>query len=96
MAKQLSLFLTKDEIQRCMENGNILYVDVHGLHIKECKKFLKNIGAVCKLGQILVIIHGYNNGTSIKEMLKNTILFKRSYEIRSIIDNPGRTAIQFV
>lgn len=96
MAKKLQFFLTKEEIVRCMEEEDTLYVDVHGLHIPEVKRLLKNIGAICSLGQKLCIIHGYNNGTSIKEMLNNTALFKREYVLSGISNNPGRTIIQFI
>ena len=44
----------------------------------------------------LTVIHGYNKGTAIIEMLINNKLFYRNYILNSVHRNPGRTEIIFL
>ena len=44
-------------------------VDVHGMKCYEAKKFINNIINAVRTTFKLAIIHGYNHGTAIKDML---------------------------
>lgn len=44
-------------------------VDVHGMKCCEAKKFINNIINAVRTAFKLVIIHGYNHGTAIRDML---------------------------
>ena len=49
-----------------------------------------------KVGDSLVVIHGYNHGTAIKDMLvTEEHLFKRAYAVIENYTNKGRTNISF-
>ncbi len=68
---RLKLILTKDELDRISvqekKNGKIsITADVHGMKCNEAKRFIINI---VRIAFQIVIIHGYNHGTAIKEML---------------------------
>jgi DNA-nicking Smr family endonuclease len=95
----LSAFLTNDELNRLRENesesGELqLTVDVHGLHCNETKKYLNNMINASRKSFLLVVIHGYNHGTAIKEMLAYD--FSNSHVVRKYSDscNYGVTYMQ--
>lgn len=71
-----------------------LYVDVHGMTCLEAQKFVKNIIAFMRDGYSIYVIHGYNRGHAIKEMLRNTPLSAREYRVHSVGWNPGMTSIR--
>ena len=57
------------------------------------KSFLKNIIALLKGSVSMYIIHGYNHGCAIKEMLRNTRLSSRNYQVLHVDWNPGMTKL---
>lgn len=90
------LIFTSEEMARISTdaaagNDNIT-VDVHGLKPREAMRFLKNVVALhYREDFVLTVIHGYNHGTAIKEMLQNTQLSCRVEDISSCAWNPGVT-----
>ena len=96
MADKLRLILTEDEMNRFFGRNGRYYIDVHGLKVIEAKKLIQKIGALVITGEKLTVIHGYNRGTAIKEMLIKNNLFHRSYFTNSVHRNPGRTEIIFL
>ena len=74
------------------ENGEqYICYDVHGLSKAKAKKNIKNIIAVIPDEFVLNIIHGYNHGTKIKEMLYCNQLSERITKRESLVYNPGST-----
>ena len=93
---KLRMILTKDELRRIAvqseQNGTIsITADVHGMKCFEAKRFINNIINIVHITFQLVIIHGYNHGTAIKEML--THHFINNHICRQFIDpnNQGVT-----
>lgn len=51
-------------------NGEIIIViDLHRLSCKNAKRLLSNVIANVRIDSRIDVIHGYNHGTSIKDML---------------------------
>lgn len=71
---RLRMVLTNDELNRITvkekATGKIrITADVHGMKCYEARRFINNIINIVRTAFQLVIIHGYNHGTAIKEML---------------------------
>ena len=89
---RLRMVLTNDELSRISiqekSQGRILITaDVHGMRCYEAKRFINNIINIVRMSFQLVIIHGYNHGTAIKEMLaqnfNNNHIYKQCPEPRN-------------
>ena len=66
-------------------------VDVHGMRCSEARRFINNIICIVNMDCQLVIIHGYNHGTAIKEMLLHNFNNKHIYERSRDSKNQGIT-----
>lgn len=71
---RLKMVLTQSEMNRIKisesRSGRIcITADVHGMKCYEARRFINNIINIVRTTFQLVIIHGYNRGTAIKEML---------------------------
>ena len=71
--EKLKLIFTEDEIARITvdiepECPNVT-VDVHGLKCRDAKRLINNIINLLRVRFQLKVIHGYNHGTAIKNML---------------------------
>ena len=70
----LSMIFTADEIHRLTiteyknKRARII-ADVHGMKCSQVRRFINNIINSVRTAFQLMIIHGYNHGTAIKEML---------------------------
>ena len=70
----LRMIFTEDEIHRLTiteyknKKAHII-VDVHGMKCSQVRRFINNIINSVRTAFQLMIIHGYNRGTAIKEML---------------------------
>ena len=96
MAEQVKKFevvFSWDDLARLSIVDGELYVDVHGLTCPKAQRFLKNILALLKGSVSMYIIHGYNHGCAIKEMLRNTRLSSRNYQVLHVDWNPGMTKL---
>ena len=67
--------------------------DLHKLSTSNAKRFVKNIIAVSRDELDVELIHGFNHGTAIKEMLMNDFDNPRVTKKSSRPDNPGLTDI---
>ena len=76
----------------CDENGHILVVmDLHGLSKREAKRITKNVILVMRGSFTLALIHGYNNGTVLKEYIHNELRNARIQKRYCKAWNPGET-----
>ena len=66
-------------------------VDVHGMKCVEAKRFINNLINLVHDSFHLVVIHGYNHGTAIRDMLADN--FDNSHVVRRYLDqrNQGMT-----
>ena len=68
----LSSILSENVMSRISlksKDGICMIVDVHGMKCFQSKRFINNIINVVRIFFQLIIIHGYNHGTAIKDML---------------------------
>ena len=94
MRWRLGLIFTEDEISRIrMHAGDFpsVTVDVHGMGCLEAKAFLKNVIALFRNAFKLVVIHGYNNGTAIRDMVRREKLSSKVTAVHSWYWNDGVT-----
>ena len=72
---RLRLILSSDELDRLAisetAGKTTIVVDVHGMKCAQARRFINNIINTAHCAVRLVIIHGYNHGTAIKEMLSS-------------------------
>ena len=90
---KLSMIFTKEDMERVHasvgQNGEeIIFADVHGFHAGRARRFLKNIIAMMRKAFELVVIHGFNNGTVLKDMIREDF---KSLQIETDECNEGRT-----
>lgn len=72
---RLRLILSSDELDRLtiseFDGNTTIVVDVHGMKCSQARRFINNIINTVHCAVRLVIIHGYNHGTAIKDMLSS-------------------------
>lgn len=71
---RLSMILTSEELSRltiteCPGKESKVIADVHGMKCSVARRFINSIIKSIRKGFKLVIIHGYNHGQAIKDML---------------------------
>lgn len=77
------------------ENGVIVIrVDLHGKKCVEALKIIRQIITIIQIPFTLDIIHGYNHGTAIKDMIWNQVKHTRIQEKFCNEWNPGETFLR--
>ena len=98
MREKMEMIFTKDEINRIVEglqeNADMITVDLHGLKVKDARRFLQNLMAIGQGRQDICVIHGYNHGTAIKEMIYRDLSSKRLVNKTGVKGNCGRTMLK--
>lgn len=74
VSKKLQIIFTNDEISRLSirevpGTKPQIIADVHGMKCSQARRFINNIINTIHESFKLIIIHGYNHGTAIKDML---------------------------
>lgn len=97
LANRLQEIMTQDDMQRINigvnDPGFLIQVDLHGLTCAEAKRFLNNIICLVNPGFRFDVIHGYNHGTALKNMLMEDFNNKRVIKKNPDHKNPGLTHI---
>ena len=93
---RLRMVLTNDELDRITvkerESGKIrITADVHGMKCYEARRFINNIINIVRIAFQLVIIHGYNHGTAILDMVRNDLASSHIKSRYADNYNPGVT-----
>ncbi|MCR5475602.1 MAG: Smr/MutS family protein [Lachnospiraceae bacterium] len=81
---------------RVYDNENneiVIKVDLHGMCRESAQKALNNIIAIIRSPFILDVIHGYNGGTVIKQMIHEYLKNSKIVGHRSPQWNPGETLL---
>lgn len=97
LMNRFHLLLKKSDLEKIsMEtnkdnNERVVVVNVHNLGTKDAKILLTNVIALNKEGFTIEVIHGYNHGTAIKEMIGSRLNSSRIKEIKGCAHNPGVT-----
>ena len=74
--KKLELIFTEEELRRLSIKENTcnkmrVYADVHGMKCYQARRFINNVINAIRRAFELIIIHGFNHGTAIKDMFAN-------------------------
>ena len=98
ISTRLKMILTPEEISRLKINESNsdhikIIADVHGMKCYQARRFINNIINVVRVSFQLTIIHGYNHGTAIKEMLAQNFSNNHIYEQYPDPRNQGVTHI---
>lgn len=98
---KLNMIFTNEEISRITVKENDsdkvnVVVDVHGMKCSQAKRFINNIINTIHSKFNLIVIHGYNHGTAIKDMLAES--FINSHIVDKFLDpnNQGVTHMLIV
>ena len=97
LKNKMQLIFTQEMVDRInFKKGNELRIDLHGLSVEQAKKSINNLIALTSKHTRIEVIHGYNHGTCIKEMIRNKERFnnKRVTKLESVNHNPGATILE--
>ena len=82
---------------RLKTDGTMVFVDVHGMNKEEMESFVNFIVLLLRgIEFSLVIIHGYNNGTVLKEAIRKDEFVSRPHTVITDKFNLGITTYAFV
>lgn len=71
-----------------------VWYDAHEKTVPSARRDISNIAAMVSGRTKLNVIHGYNNGTAIKQMLRTSRISNRVLSVSSPAYNPGITQIE--
>lgn len=92
----MKMVLSGDDLQRItvkqVESG-LAYIDLelHGLTRRQAERLVKNVININRGEFVLNLIHGFNHGTVLKEMIMDTKWSSRVIERSCPAWNPGQT-----
>ncbi len=97
--ERMTFILNGDDLRRVNiqkdNKGNIIVViDVHGMRVAEAKKVLNSIIIMYRFPFKLRVIHGYNHGTAIRDMIADELDNQRIVSKKVMYYNPGITSIR--
>lgn len=96
LINRLQIILSKEELRRITFSdllSDTIYVciDLHGLTHRQAKRLVKNLICISSEKLIINVIHGYNHGTVLKEMILNTTFSGKVINRYCPTWNPGQT-----
>ena len=96
--ERMAMIFSSQEMERITE-GQTVYtayytIDLHGLKRKEAKRFLNNIVNITTKTTELYVIHGYNHGTVLKDMIQEDLSNPKIREINPSVFNLGETILR--
>ncbi len=96
VVSRLALIFTESELRRISvqetpQGDTRIIADVHGMKCHEARLFINNIINIVRTAFQLIIIHGYNHGTAIKDMLAQSFSNRRIYKQFPDFYNKGVT-----
>lgn len=100
MKNKLAFLLTKEAYNNAhfkfieTKDGLIVRFDTHGQSAREARRFINNIAATNRNPFFLHVIHGFNQGTVIKDMLRYENINPRFIRVKSQKGNPGESIIK--
>ena len=91
---RFKMVLKKDDVARIEKTGEKeLTVDLHGLGTKDSLVLLNNIINLNRDSCNLCVIHGFNHGTALREMINERFRNPRIKDRTILKDNPGMTIL---
>lgn len=94
LKSRLALVLKKDDLARIkvVDEEKIL-VDLHNLGTKEAMILVNNIINLNRNECEISVIHGYNHGIALKDMINNRFKNSRIVARKSVVGNEGMTVL---
>lgn len=89
--QRLSTIFSSDDMNRITASEDGLQVDLHGKSRHEAKVFINNIINLINHPFVLDIIHGYNRGTVLKQMIYKEKINSRIVSRTGVRYNMGET-----
>ncbi len=87
-------YLRRVKIFKNEDDETVIKVDLHGMRRESAQKSLSNIINIIRFPFVLDVIHGYNGGTAIKEMIYSDLKSPKIISHRSPNWNPGETLMK--
>ena len=90
------MLFTKEDINRIeiKEDNGIVTVDLHGLSVTNAKRLINNLIVMNRDPFELDLIHGYNRGTALKQMIHEDLNSNRIVKKEVLAHNLGLTKVQ--
>lgn len=78
LSEKFAAIYPGDEVTRIQisqkNNGELsVVVDVHGMKCRQAERFINNLINIARCQFVMTVIHGYNHGTAILEMVRNEV-----------------------
>ena len=98
MMQRMTFLLYGDDLWRVKisheDDGTpVIQIDLHQMTCKEARKTLTNVIAMYRFGFKLDVIHGYNHGTAIRDMIRTDFSNQRIKGM-TFSTNQGRTVLE--
>lgn len=93
--QRFKMVLDTNQFNRIVEDEDNNYtVDVHEFHRSETKRLINNMINVVTHPCIIKIVHGYNRGTVLLEMIRKDLNNPKILKISTVAYNPGETYLE--
>ncbi len=93
---RLSIVFTEDVLSRFTESKDGFSIDLHGMKRAESKRLLNNTISLIRHDFTLTVIHGFHNGTVLRDLVRNDFNNNRIVNIVPDKSNAGRTKLTIV
>lgn len=87
-------YLEKVRVHERANNEIVVQVDVHGMSANVARRTLTNIIAILREPFTLDVIHGFNRGVAIKNIIRTDLASNKIKWASSPNWNPGETFLQ--
>ena len=69
--ERFKMLLSNNEMSRVSVSADEgFYVDLHGMSCQQASRFLRNLIALVKTACEMTVIHGYNHGQALKDLVR--------------------------
>lgn len=92
--KRLKMVLPEREFERIEESEDGFIVDVHEFHRAETKRMINNMINIIKTPCVITVIHGYNRGTVLLQMIRTDMVNPKIKKISTVEYNHGVTFLE--
>lgn len=86
--------LNRVQVIQGRDGEMVIRINTHEMKCKAANRVLNNIISMFKCPFTLDVIHGYNHGTVIKDMIQDNIINQRIIAKKVLEYNPGETLIK--
>ena len=92
--ERFETLLSGKDMERVSISANDgFYVDLHGMSCQQATRFLRNLIALVKTACEMTVIHGYNHGQALKDIVRKGGLSSKVIRTESVAWNPGMTKL---